>query len=105
MDSKEYEKYLNRLDVLLLFQEDGFEKVCLSCKFNTVIELGKPIVYVGPHCDISRYIVSLGIGIHILSSDTKEIVEERLKDFVENLSEYTEKARLNDSFDLNIILC
>ena len=105
LDSKEYEKYLNRLDVLLLFQEDGYEKVCLSCKFNTVIELGKPIVYVGPHSDISRYISILGIGIHILNSDSKEIVEERLKNFVENLSEYTDKARLNDSFDLNKVLC
>lgn len=105
MDSKEYERYLNRLDVLLLFQEDGFEKVCLSCKFNTVIELGKPIVYIGPHCDISRYITLLDIGIHLLPSDPKEIIKQRLTNFIDNLSECKEKARLNESYDLNALFC
>lgn len=105
MDASEYEKYLNRLDVLLLFQEDGFEDVCLSCKFNTFIELGKPIVYIGPHCDISRYLAIVDIGIHLFTSDTKENIGVRLTNFIENLAEYQEKARSNKSFNLNELFC
>lgn len=104
MGSREYQDFLRSLDVLLLFQEDGYEKVCLSCKFNTVIELGKPILYIGPQCDISRYIILMDIGIHIYSSDTKEIIKDRLLKFIDNLPKYQENANRNESFELNEVL-
>ena len=105
MDAEEYKSYLKSLDVILLFQDDGYEKVCLSCKFNTVIELGKPIIYIGPESDISRYLRKQGIGLCLKTSCTIETIVAELKSFFDNLPEYSEAAIKNEEFNLNKILC
>ena len=105
MDAEEYKRYLKSLDVILLFQDDGYEKVCLSCKFNTVIELGKPIIYIGPESDISRYLRKQGIGLCLKTSCTIETIEAELKSFFENLPKYSEAAITNEEFNLNEVLC
>lgn len=104
MDAQEYREYLDRLDVILLFQEDDFERVCLSCKFNTSIELGKPILYIGPESDISRYINSLMLGKHFLISDSIEEIEEGVRDFLANFESYRRRAFINEQYNLNEVL-
>lgn len=97
----EYLEFLNTLDIVLLFQEFGYEKFCLSCKFNTLINLKKPLIYVGPNCDISRYIEKTEIGIIITNFDTPEVIKTKTDSFIRSLESYSEKAKKNDHFDLN----
>lgn len=104
MNAQEYERFLNMLDVLLIFQEDGFEKVCLSCKFNTLIELRKPLIYVGPESDISRYILATGIGIVMPNHLTVEEYIVILNNFIKDFDNYFSAASTNSNQDLNEVL-
>ena len=101
LPEKEYKEYLESLDVLLLFQENNFQKVCLSCKFNTVIELKKPIIYIGPECDISRYINYLGIGLCITIDTSTEIIDSNLNNFFQNYKDLLSNSIKNNAYDLN----
>ena len=105
MGKKEYLEYLESLDVLLLFQEWGYEKYCLSCKFNTVIELMRPIIYVGPECDISRYILGTSIGIVFTDPGDFVNLENNFEEFITNLDYYISKAQSNRAFNLNTFFC
>ena len=101
MNSKEYLEYIESLDVILLFQEDDYHKYCLSCKFNSSIEFNKPIIYVGPICDITRYITLQNIGLCLSPQNSKEEILQQLNYFFENLHVFVENAQNNKAFQLD----
>ena len=101
MNKKDYLKYLESLDVILLFQEWDYEKYCLSCKFNSTIEFNKPIIYVGPKSDISRYIDNNDIGLCITSPEDFDNIIPKIDNFFKEINFYIDKAQNNKQFDLN----
>ena len=101
MNKQDYLNYLQSLDVVLLFQEWDYEKYCLSCKFNTTIELNKPIIYVGPECDISRYIIKNKLGLSLTNHKDFFSIKTEIDLFINEIDSYIDKARNNKQFDLN----
>ena len=101
MNEIQYKEYLDSLDVLLLFQENEYQKVCLSCKFNTLIEMKKPIIYIGPDCDISKYINNCKIGVCIKIEESYDNIYTILNHFFNEFTSYNKNAIRNNNFDLN----
>ena len=101
MNKEDYLKYLESLDVILLFQEWDYEKYCLSCKFNSTIEFKKPIIYIGPECDISRYINKNQIGLCITRPKDFDNIVSIIDTFFNEINFYINNALKNKNYNLN----
>jgi hypothetical protein len=99
MSSGAYQDFLTSCDAFLIFQGDGYERFCLSSKFNSLLSEGKPIIYVGPECDISRFIRKEKIGITISQQDLDH-VDRLIFGFLQNLAGIRRRAAEVATLDL-----
>jgi hypothetical protein len=99
-----YIKFIESLDALLIFQENRYEQFCLSCKFNSAIEFKRPIIYIGPKCDISRYLLKTKTGIWIDSNSDIKCFKNALIDFFNHFEVYRSNCNEIETVDLNRIL-